>query len=206
MPGHMRRAFTLIELLVVVGIISILAAVAVPNFLESQTRSKVARVKNDLKTIASSAEAYRVDFNRYPPMVNFFDPVPSQRLVPLTTPISYITSIPRDPFGGNVKGSYEATIRQIDPNEPLDIYVYNLGSVGFGFEGDTVESVDSQFSLASAGPDRILEFPYYAFSDTFIERELHLVYIYDPTNGTISRGEIFRRGGARLTPVPGLPE
>ncbi len=32
----MKRAFTLIELLIVVAIIAILAAIAVPNFLEAQ--------------------------------------------------------------------------------------------------------------------------------------------------------------------------
>lgn len=64
---HKRdRAFTLIELLIVVAIIAILAAIAVPNFLEAQTRAKVARVRNDMRTISTGAESYFIDNNAYP--------------------------------------------------------------------------------------------------------------------------------------------
>ena len=62
---HTQKAFTLIELLIVVAIIAILAAIAVPNFLEAQTRAKVARVKNDHRTIATALESYFVDNNQY---------------------------------------------------------------------------------------------------------------------------------------------
>lgn len=61
------KGFTLIELLIVVAIIAILAAIAVPNFLEAQTRSKVSRVKADMRTIATGLEIYRLDNNDYPP-------------------------------------------------------------------------------------------------------------------------------------------
>ncbi|MBN1901001.1 prepilin-type N-terminal cleavage/methylation domain-containing protein, partial [Candidatus Sumerlaeota bacterium] len=60
------KGFTLIELLIVVAIIAILAAIAVPNFLEAQVRSKVSRVKADQRSLATGLEAYYVDNNDFP--------------------------------------------------------------------------------------------------------------------------------------------
>lgn len=62
----MRRGFTLIELLIVVAIIAILAAIAIPNFIEAQVRSKVSRVKADMRSIAVALESYRIDNQHYP--------------------------------------------------------------------------------------------------------------------------------------------
>ncbi len=62
-----RKAFTLIELLIVVAIIAILAAIAVPNFLEAQIRSKASRVKTELRTLATAVESYYTDWNVPPP-------------------------------------------------------------------------------------------------------------------------------------------
>src|SRR5688500_17758023 len=53
--------FTLIELLIVVAIIAVLAAIAVPNFLEAQTRSKVSRAKADLVTVCRAMDVYLLD-------------------------------------------------------------------------------------------------------------------------------------------------
>lgn len=109
----MKKAFTLIELLIVVAIIAILAAIAVPNFLEAQTRSKVSRVKSDQRTMALPLETYFIDNNTYPACHRFgipirnIDPVTRQPLNPtaplilerLSTPVAYITNVViQDPF------------------------------------------------------------------------------------------------------------
>src|SRR5512133_2537238 len=92
-----KQAFTLIELLIVVAIIAILAAIAVPNFLEAQVRAKVSRCKNDMRSISVALESYRTENNKYPFPANSFD---NGRLKLLSSPIAYMTSVPKDPFGG----------------------------------------------------------------------------------------------------------
>lgn len=161
------RAFTLIELLIVVAIIAILAAIAVPNFLEAQTRAKVARVETDMRSLSVGLEAYRVDNTEYPPSANPPSWQPDTQTWRLTTPIAYLTSIPPDPF-------------VYRPPEML------LGGP-FGVFGPYLHYVDQAvldqyWLLFSYGPDGDMEFD-----------ELH----YDPTNGTISDGDIYRNGAEK---------
>ena len=99
-----RRAFTLIELLIVVAIIAILAAIAVPNFLEAQVRAKTSRVRSDMRTVAVAMESYRLDNTAHAPHDRHFgtgtlriNPV-AKGQYPLTTPVAYITTTPQDPF------------------------------------------------------------------------------------------------------------
>lgn len=62
---HNKKGFTLIELMIVVAIIGILAAIAIPNFLRFQAKSKQAEAKTNLGAIGTTAEAYRAEKDTY---------------------------------------------------------------------------------------------------------------------------------------------
>jgi len=62
-----KRGFTLIELMIVVAIIGILAAIAIPNFLQFQLRSKTGEAKTNLAAIRTAEEGYFAEFNNYVP-------------------------------------------------------------------------------------------------------------------------------------------
>jgi prepilin-type N-terminal cleavage/methylation domain-containing protein len=207
-----RTAFTLIELLIVVAIIAILAAIAVPNFLEAQIRSKVSRVKADQRSLATALETYVVDHNHYPP--NKSNPrYQLSDVFFLTTPISYITNVGiKDPFapGFEVSNNLDSFQYFNFESSPADGAFRSWGSY---FDNDSVPRLSC--CLASWGPNagktEITVPPgthgndggewYGAFgpglppSSTGVST-LGIDRVYDPTNGTISAGDILRVAGA----------
>ena len=62
---HNRKGFTLIELMIVVVIIGILAALAIPRFMQATTKSKQSEAKGILKQIYTMERTYRQENGSY---------------------------------------------------------------------------------------------------------------------------------------------
>ena len=60
-----KKGFTLIELMIVVAIIGILAAIAIPNFMNYQCKAKQSEAKTALGSVRTLQEAYRAEFDNY---------------------------------------------------------------------------------------------------------------------------------------------
>jgi len=213
-----KHAFTLIELLIVVAIIAILAAIAVPNFLEAQTRAKIARVLSDCRTVAVAVQAYRTDWNQYPiPKVYYIAPRPPSwniyttsvfGTVELSTPVAYLSQTRYiDPFkpdpGAAGLGNWAFTYPEMKAN-----------FLGYQNYGDWWGNQMPPYALAFGGypawpsPNPYTGFIVFSYGPDFsyssspchvlghIDRRNATEYpnwtdaIYDPSNGTVSKGDI----------------
>lgn len=199
------NAFTLIELLIVVAIIGILAAIAVPNFINAQVRAKIARVQSEFKSIATAMETYSVDQGSYPyPKLasitaNGLTTTNIIRMaIELTTPVAYMSSVEfPDPFFKSGDGSWAANIAAISS------YTY------VSYNGRWQETYLTLFKntrfkgygLASFGPDKIDSGGTVLAPLHYSGQDIPWGGIYQTSNGLYSGGDIVYYGGAHNMPI-----
>ncbi len=157
------------------AIILMLAAIAIPNFMQAQTRAKIARALGEEHSLAVAIESFRVDQNRPPSLKQFYigdlqydvDVGPEMVQQNLTSPVAYLATMPADPFreGGWhydywTNGSDVWVIRSVGPDGVPDADLAKLG-----------EALAAHRESKAWPPE-------------------HQDWIYDPSNGLKSPGDL----------------
>jgi len=169
------------------------------EYEEAKTRSKVSRVKADMRTLATAIESFYIDHNRYSAgrkLIHAGYDVKSLESVGiahlstvdpgrpdangqmsqnkydwgLSTPISYIRqALIHDPFS---------------PLKPKNPYIYHTGQ--------PQKRTQWHWIIISAGPDGDYDFDPIKIYKQFPSPEAMAALIYDPSNGSVSGGDLLR--------------
>ena len=192
--------FTVIELLIVIAIISIIAAIAVPNLMSANVRAKVSGAKADMGSIAIALEDYKVDdeARNYPiepgslgyapdviakPNKAFDDPSDAIGLGELVFPEEasdsvYLHRIPGDPFNDGSEEDWNG-----ESGAHNNHYCYFTADKS----GEPSSTEAKYWALVSYGPDKDLDVEDYGEAKDAVDNGTNL---YNPDNGITSSGDI----------------
>jgi len=103
-----RRGYTLIELIIVMAIVSILMAIAIPQYQKSLRRTKETMLHSHLQTLRTVIDEFTFDKKKAP-----------QTLQDLVTE-GYLRAVPIDPITGNDNWRLvnEDSLTAVDQTEP----------------------------------------------------------------------------------------
>lgn len=195
-----------IEVILIAAVACLFAMAAIPNFGEMRVRSDVARTKRDLAAIAIAMESYRADNTGYPAaykespigggsVSSSMDP----RL--LTTPVAYLSKIPFDACRQDTLSYYRFYAVGYQPRitPPYYLRSYSLypktAWMTWGLGPDWVTNAAGYFPLPAIIANEALAAPQIGN-----DRDGNVIggapgyygMRYDPTNGTVSWGDIYR--------------
>lgn len=118
--------FTLIEVMVVVVILGILAAIVVPRVLDRPDAARVTKAKQDIRTLESALNLYKLDNYNYPTTDQGLEALVQK---PTTPPepknwkeTGYIDRLPKDPW--------QQPYQYLNPGTHSAIDIFTLGADG----------------------------------------------------------------------------
>lgn len=177
--------FTLIELMTVMVILTILASIAMPNFLNAVSRAQMARAISDQELILWALETYHLDNDAYP-QNRVAGAASPPDLTLLTTPFAYLSYIPADSFlmSNSVKaqdlirkrskylGYSYINFLQMNDGQRMPLSPYGYGG-------------NANYSLFSVSPQ---------IEETQVWPVDQPITVYSPSNGLFSAGFIVTFG------------
>jgi hypothetical protein len=194
MTEHRKKEYNpLYTLLFLVSLAGLFFILIMPNIgpYEPSRRAYVSRARADMRSLATAIEVYSVDYEVYPPWtqsayrIDWYSSVAAPSFdtrASITTPVSYIQSLPRDPFSPDKANRDTFAYWSCDtgwllwsrgPDKDFDIYHPDLEATALitstTQEGTTLTLLDKTAAEA------------YLLDVT-----------YDPTNGIESDGDVWR--------------
>lgn len=131
----MKKGFTLIELMIVVVIIGILAAIAIPNFVQIIDKAKVSSVKANMHTFQVAIETCAVDSAGVYPQTDLMD--------------TYLPQNFKNPYTNN-SGAGGAYVWLAAPNDQ--------GLVGYETPNpDGTAEAGQDYKITGYGKDRLVD-------------------------------------------------
>lgn len=196
----LKKGFTLIELLIVFAIIGILAAIAIPNFMNAAVKARIAKTHSNFRTIRDALFNYNIDNHSFS-LVNSSGGNQLNGFVfhHLTTPVPYLSSIriAFDDFGTEWVIDEDVSLHLRYYDYMFSVQSFDSKKTGSQQIFNTTISQSDAFLLTSLGPDQERSYKtrialIWNFPNAILKlHESHFKpYTYSTSNGLFSDGDL----------------